>query len=71
MTPSLMLIFSLTCPATVLENFTHPLDAFDKEEIQIVQKRCPEIYPKSPCVIKLTKVAQQRYKVVCGPRRAK
>jgi hypothetical protein len=54
-----------------MEGFGPSLDSYDKEEIQIVQKRCPEIYPKSPCVIKLTKVAQQRYKVICGPRRAK
>lgn len=45
-----------------------------KEDVAAVEsafKRCPKIFPKSPCVSKVERRSERNYHVVCGNGRRK
>lgn len=38
----------------------------DDIQIKVASKRCGQLYPESPCVIKIIKVGKLDYHAVCG-----
>lgn len=62
----LILIFSLSCPIPKLVGFSSPPTQRDKGVLVQAQKRCPELYKKSPCVAKIEKTEETNYRVTCG-----
>jgi hypothetical protein len=38
----------------------------DIHHLEVAQKRCPNIYPNSPCLVKFRKVEELTYWATCG-----
>jgi hypothetical protein len=64
---SLILLLSLSCPNTIIENRTEfPWNSFDNQTLTKAKKRCGEKYKNSKCVKVFRKTGEQDYQVICG-----
>jgi hypothetical protein len=62
-----LLLVSLSCPKTVMDNRTNfPWNKHDAETLEYAKKRCVQIYSDSPCVKYFKKWGKQDYSVICG-----
>lgn len=68
---SFLLAAQLSCPTTRFElTGVQALGLQDKQALEQAQKRCPILYPNSPCVRVFRRTAPQTYQVICGPRKS-
>jgi hypothetical protein len=57
----------IICAATLMLNLTQfSWNKQDKQALTTAEKRCSELYKKSPCVKKFTKVEPGIYRIICG-----
>jgi len=61
-----LILVSLMCPDINIVNLTIDWETRDSLVLEYVQKRCGEIYPKSPCLKIFTKKEDGVYNAVCG-----
>jgi hypothetical protein len=61
----LLTMILMVCPTTELIGFDH-FTEIDKINIDLTMKRCPQKFPKSPCLKKFYKRGFQTYWAVCG-----
>ncbi len=67
---TLMLIVSLSCPATKMINkMDFPWNAYDSTMLEYARNRCPKVFPDAPCVAKFIKHDKQGYSVICGEKK--
>jgi len=59
----------LTCAVTVLIGFGPTLTKAETIVLKSAQKRCKEIYPEAPCLVKLIKKEELLYNAICGKKR--
>lgn len=57
-----------TCPNPVIDNPTGVWSSRDKDAYDSARTRCKVHFPGSPCLITFYKVAEGRYRAVCGQR---
>lgn len=62
-----LIILSALCADTKIYNVSSdPWNETDVINYAISTKRCPEKYPRSPCLKKFTKIRENTYKAICG-----
>lgn len=68
-----MLVLSVAlaaqCPETKLVGFDKPLDENEREVLANAKKRCGEIYPEAPCLVKFEKRGERNFWATCGKTR--
>lgn len=64
---AIVFLLSSCTNTTILENRTaYAWNEFDMKTIEFAKKRCPEIYPDSPCLKLFIKLDKQDYYASCG-----
>lgn len=63
------LLLTLTCQAPLLVNFGDTLTENDLLTIKNAEKRCPQLYERSPCIAKVEKKSDTNYWVTCGRKK--
>ena len=63
---TLFLLAALNCPDTKVVNKTDNWNKFDDWTLSNAQKRCPKLYPNSPCLKLLVKRTDRDYTAICG-----
>lgn len=58
--------FAFTCAATLIVNQTDTWTAVDRKAVEVAAKRCVQLYPDAPCLVKFVKLEEQRYNAYCG-----
>lgn len=61
-----LLLFNLFCNPTEILNYTDKWIYIDQESLDYGKKRCVQIYPDSPCLIKFIKKEENTYSAICG-----
>lgn len=63
----LMIVMSMSCAKPIMENRTpFPWNENDRWNLDMALPKCKQLYPKSPCIKKFTKVGERDYRVVCS-----
>lgn len=65
---TLLLAAALLCPPTIKEVNDGFWTAFDEQVLAGAKIQCSFRFPKNPCVKKITKIADKRHTVLCGPK---
>lgn len=66
-TPSYATSDLKSCPKTIVKTFDGSWTKDDEVILDAASKRCGQLYPNSPCVKLIQKLAPQEYRVTCGP----
>lgn len=61
-----MITFFNLCSPTVILNMTNTWTKNDDYNKVVAEKRCPELYPKSPCLVVFEKREERVYRATCG-----
>lgn len=65
---TLITLIAMSCPPTKLIGFAPVLTKLDEQSMEAAAKRCPELYPASPCLKYFIKVEENVYRVICGAK---
>lgn len=65
---TLILLASLTCPATSIINRTNIWNDQDDKALSQAVKGCARSYERSPCLKEFTKVEESVYTALCGAK---
>lgn len=60
-------LLNLQCPSTSIHVPSNmEWNEVDWAHLERAKARCPELYPKSPCLVKFRKIETQVYQAICG-----
>jgi hypothetical protein len=61
-----LLLLALGCSEPHVENYTKTWSKLDYQNLNIAIKRCPELYPNSPCLKRFIKKGERNYWAICS-----
>ena len=60
-------LFANSCPeVSIVDRSGKGINQRDLNSVRFNKKRCVKIYPKSPCLVRFEKLAEQTYRAYCG-----
>ena len=65
-----MVLVTLSCPATIIENQTkYRWNYRDGSALDRAMENCKNYYEHSPCLVKFVKKTKYDYNAICGAKR--